>query len=333
MKNETLTIISLCWRDRTAQIPPLTLREFWTLFRKPFFKELLSAGHVSDPDPAQLSRNLEIAYPVAFRVSQLFRRRPQLIHLAERLFSEGISIITVWDDHFPQRLIRRLGRWCPPYLFALGRTDRLNEPGLAVTGVRDITLESKAVAEMAGQICAANDIQIISGLARGIDRTAMAAAWQNGGRAVGVVAGSLNRLKTAELRGLCDSGQLTLLTPYNPETGFSAAKALGRNRLIYCMGTTSVVILANLNRGGAWQGASEVIRKKWAPVWVPCDLDLAPGNAALIEAGGIPVPVKNAKSLAKRITGLRLPEHPETPREKDTGMTPGPALPFESGGR
>jgi predicted Rossmann fold nucleotide-binding protein DprA/Smf involved in DNA uptake len=55
------------------------------------------------------------------------------------------------------------------------------------------------------------------------------------------------------------SGDLVLITPFNPEAGFNVGHAMARNRYIYCLADAAVVVSSAAGKGGTWSGALEDI--------------------------------------------------------------------------
>ena len=64
-----------------------------------------------------------------------------------------------------------------------------------------------------------------------------------------------------EHRNLLLDGQLVLISPYDPSAGFNVGNAMQRNKLIYALADTSLVVSSDLNKGGTWAGAVEQLDK------------------------------------------------------------------------
>ena len=107
--------------------------------------------------------------------------------------SRGIWVITRLDDSYPARLTERLGGSAPVILFGAGPRDLLREGGLAIVGSRNADEESLEFARSVARKCAEENMIVVSGAARGVDEEAMTSAIDGGGRALGVLADSLER--------------------------------------------------------------------------------------------------------------------------------------------
>lgn len=114
----------------------------------------------------------------------------------------------------------------------------------------------------------------------------MQGAGDAGGIVIGVLAADLLRASVnRHNRTGIQSGQLVLISPFNPEAGFNAGNAMARNRFIYALADYALVVDSAQGEGGTWAGAIENLRHGWAPLYVRTPGEKA-GNAALIVKGG-----------------------------------------------
>jgi predicted Rossmann fold nucleotide-binding protein DprA/Smf involved in DNA uptake len=84
--------------------------------------------------------------------------------------------------------------------------------------------------------------------------------------------------------GLMD-GNTVLVSPFYPDAGFSAGNAMARNKYIYCLADSSLVIHSG-QKGGTLNGAEENLKKGWIPLWVKPSNDKNAANADLVAKGG-----------------------------------------------
>ena len=119
--------------------------------------------------------------------------------------------------------------------------------------------------------CAEQQVQVVSGGARGVDREALGAALEAGGTIVAVPAESLLKVVTDRTaRNAIRDQQLTVVTPYDPEMGFTVGRAMSRNKIIYALADYALVVQFKTNEGGTWAGAVEQLgRNKPGSVGVP----------------------------------------------------------------
>lgn len=221
------------------------------------------------------------------RLENLLDRGALLGLLLEKWQRAGLWAIARSDPDYPDRLKRRLKFEAPPILFGCGNKMLLKKGGIAVVGSRDATEEDITYTNNLGAEAAAQGYSIVSGGARGVDQSAMLGALECEGTAVGILADSLLRSATsAKYRKYLMAGDLALVSPFNPEAGFNVGNAMARNRSIYCLADTAVVISSTPNKGGTWNGAIEDLEARWVPLWVKQSGGKGSGNPELVKRGG-----------------------------------------------
>lgn len=220
------------------------------------------------------------------RVLQLLNRGHSLALAVEKWQRTGLWVVTRSDPEYPRRLKQRLKTDSPPVLFGCGNKALLNSGGLAVIGSRNASESDLLFTEQVGAKAAGGGIAIVSGGARGVDEASMLGAAKSGGPVIGVLADSLFRAATSAKwrKGLMD-GNTVLVSPFYPEAGFSAGNAMARNKYIYCLADSSLVIHSG-KKGGTLNGAEENLKKGWVPLWVKPSDDKIAANADLVAKGG-----------------------------------------------
>lgn len=265
---------------------PLTPTEWASLATAIHRSELRRPGELLGRSAANIEGELGLSGAAASTVETLLRRGGQLAFELERLSSRGIWLVTRADDLYPERLKERLKATAPPVLFGCGRQEHLRRQGVAVVGSRDVDEGSADFATALARRLASDDTPVISGAARGVDTTAMLAAADSGGIAIGVVADALEKtIRRQDLRSHIADGAITLLSAYHPEARFTVSNAMRRNRLIYCLSELAVVV-ASGDKGGTWEGALENLKAGWVPLFVRNSSAAPPANLNLIRAGG-----------------------------------------------
>ena len=96
----------------------------------------------------------------------------------DRMKEKGIRLITLEDREYPRKLFHIYGPPCG--LYVKGRLPSEHEKSAAIVGARKCSLYGKEMARRTGRILAAADIQVISGMAAGIDRAAHEGAMETG---------------------------------------------------------------------------------------------------------------------------------------------------------
>ena len=229
-----------------------------------------------------------IGYEEAFagRVIELMGREEELeryLSVAEEL---GIRPLTRVSENYPGRL-RCLGEDAPAVLFCRGDCSILNRPALALVGSRELTPEGERFARRIGELAAAEGFVLVSGNARGADRTGQDACLNAGGSVLAVLPDGLqdHAPECERIAYLCEWGW------HLPMAGY---RALERNRLIHAMGEKTFVAQSHLS-GGTWSGSEENLRRGWSPLFVHDDG--SDGCAALISMGANAVKLDKMRSL------------------------------------
>jgi predicted Rossmann fold nucleotide-binding protein DprA/Smf involved in DNA uptake len=244
-------------------------------------------------DSAGRARLSEIQSPdLALQIiERLLDRSAALGIMAERWTSRGLWVISRSDDAYPGRLKSYLGQAAPPLLYGAGEPRLLHTGGLAIVGSRDASEEDIQFARSVGASCASQDIAAISGGARGVDLEAMAAAFEAGGKALGVLPDSLARNAVSpRYRESLVSGRLALVSPYDPDARWFAFTAMERNKVIYALSDAALVVSSAAENGGTWTGAVEALDAARIAVYIKAHGDVKEGNRKLLARGGRPFP-------------------------------------------
>jgi predicted Rossmann fold nucleotide-binding protein DprA/Smf involved in DNA uptake len=117
----------------------------------------------------------------------------------------------------------------------------------------------------------------------------MAAAFEAGGKAVGVLPDSLARHAVSpRYREALLSGRLVLLSPYDPDSRWFAFTAMERNKVIYALSDAALVVSSAAENGGTWAGAIEALDAARVTVYVKKHGNVSEGNRKLLARGGRP---------------------------------------------
>lgn len=280
LDEKDLAALALTSRLVESATKPLSAREFWALRR------------VAEPSTLQgmtataIAAELSIPSDDADRIASLFDRAAGLAIALEKLDHSGIWTITGVGERYPERLRTRLRDSAPVVLHGVGDASILDTDGVGVVGSRDISAEGSRVAREIAVGAAKSGLPVISGGARGVDRDAMNAAVEAGGKVVGVLADALEHAVTRRgtRRGVA-GGQICLVTPYMPGAAFSVGNAMGRNKIIYGLSRCTIVVASEHETGGTWAGAIDALRKGYGRVASWIGPGGGEGNSALVQRG------------------------------------------------
>lgn len=190
-----------------------------------------------------------------------------------------VAVITRLDARFPQRLREQLGARCPAALFCRGDLRLLQRPCISVVGSRHLASPGAQFAAQAGRLAAKEGFTLCSGDAMGADRTAQEACLRGGGSVLIFPATELVYCPVRENVLYAAEGGF--------EFGFSAQRALSRNRFIHAMGEKTLVAQTSFGKGGTWSGSLDNLQHEYSPLFVFDDG--SEGARALCARGATPV--------------------------------------------
>ena len=294
LTEDAKAILLLCGRfnsdKNTKAEKPLSLVEYnrladWMVKGKLRPADLLQ----SPPDAVTLGAALNID---GLRIQGLLSRGAAMALAVEKWSHSGIWIVCRSDAQYPSRLKKHLKRQAPPVLFGVGDIGFLNLGGLAIVGSRNVDAEGELFTRKVAQACADTDMAVVSGGARGVDQVAMLSVLEAGGKAVGILADSLQKAALAgKYRQAIREKRLVLVSPFHPDSRFNVGNAMGRNKYIYALADFALIISAEIKKGGTWAGATEELKREdRRPVFVRMGNSVPPGNPALVEIGAQPFP-------------------------------------------
>lgn len=190
-----------------------------------------------------------------------------------------VAVITRLDARFPQRLREQLGARCPAVLFCRGDLELLQSVCVSVVGSRHLASPGAQFAAQAGRLAAREGFTLCSGDAMGADRTAQEACLRGGGSVLIFPATELVYCPARENVLYAAEGGF--------ELGFSAQRALSRNRFIHAMGEKTLVAQTSFGKGGTWSGSLDNLQHEYSPLFVFDDG--SEGARALCARGATPV--------------------------------------------
>ena len=203
-----------------------------------------------------------------------------------RLEKMGARLVAMTDPNYPGRLAEISD--APPFLTVLGDTAHLNTPAVGIVGARNASTNGRKLAAMLAADLAKAGYTVWSGLARGIDTAAHAAAIETS--TVAVMAGSVDHIypreNTALHARICQTGAVVSEMPVGTEP--QAQHFPRRNRLI-SGASLGVVIVEGTPRSGSLitaRFALEQGREVFAVPGSPLD-PRAQGPNTLIRDGAV----------------------------------------------
>lgn len=290
LTNDTKVIILLCgFFGNDKSIKPLSLGKYNSIARWLHSNKMRPEDLLEKENVKNVAKATEIDFEY---LNKLLERGVQLGFAIEEWHRNGIWIISRSDNDYPTRYKKHLKEQAPPLLFGIGDRSLLNVGGIGIVGSRNVDEEGNIFAKEAAEVCAKNNIPVISGGARGVDQIAMTSSLNIGGITIGVLAEEL--FKTSLERGYRNAiaeGKLVLISHCHPNARFNVGTAMARNKLIYALSDYSLIVSAEFNKGGTWAGAVEELNRENAiPVFVRTGENIPLGNKRLLELGAVEWP-------------------------------------------
>jgi len=167
-----------------------------------------------------------------------------------RILRCGGMLLTWGDEAYPSQL--RQIHDPPPMLFVLGEITAADDLAVAVVGSRAASSYGRRMARLLASSFAGHGLTVVSGLARGVDAAAHAAALDAGGRTIAVLGSGIDVIYPVEHRALAravsERGAVVseLLMGARPD----AENFPSRNRLISGL-SRGVIVVEAAERSGS----------------------------------------------------------------------------------
>jgi predicted Rossmann fold nucleotide-binding protein DprA/Smf involved in DNA uptake len=184
-----------------------------------------------DMQIGEMAERYDMPVDMARQVLSALQTAPGASARLDQLDEQDVHLMLRADVTYPEVLAERLAeRWLPYYFFYRGDPELLTEPGVCILGGRQAGGEAMALAAGLGRSLAERGVPLLGGYGQGMDRAALDAAREVGGRVIimlplGLVpfAGAARSMQ-AEIA----EGRLLLLSPFEPEAAHSPALAEAR---------------------------------------------------------------------------------------------------------
>lgn len=264
---------------------PLTVAQLRELFAR---SEQLERNEESRGVTVSDLVSLGYGRQTAAHIVELLGEEMLLQRYLQKAKQAGCVPITRATGCYPVALRNRLGLDSPGVLWAKGDLSLLNTPAISLVGSRDLRSANREFAKEVGRQAAKQGMTLVSGNARGADKTAQNACLEAGGKVISVVADSLEEHSAKE--------NIIYLSEDVFDGEFSAQRALSRNRVIHCLGIKTFVAQCNLEKGGTWDGTAKNLQKGWSTVF--CFDDGSRAMQELLQMGATPVTLAQLSDLS-----------------------------------
>ncbi len=184
-------------------------------------------------------------------VSENLKKRAEALQEADNILKQcsklNIRVVSIFSETYPVKLKELYD--APPILYVKGKGKIQTNRTLAIVGTRDATDYGKKTTEEL--VRGLENVQIVSGMAYGIDITAHKAALESQASTIGVLAHGLEMvypsLHTKIGEEMLENG--LLISEHPPETSMHPQHFVARNRIIAGL-SEAVVVVESAKRGG-----------------------------------------------------------------------------------
>ena len=160
-----------------------------------------------------------------------------------------VRFITPFDEEFPEKL--KFIPSAPKGLYVKGKLPDENAKSVAIIGSRDCSAYGASMSRYFAEVLSNAGVQIISGMARGVDGIAQRAAMNNGHPTFGVLGGGIDVVYPKSNKDIFDGILKTggLISEFAPGTQPIARQFPSRNRIIAGLADIVLVIEAKIRSG------------------------------------------------------------------------------------
>ena len=160
-----------------------------------------------------------------------------------------IRYLTAFDDEFPDKL--RFIPNAPDGIYVKGVLPDPDKPSVAIIGARDCSAYGASMAKYFAESLSDAGVQIISGMARGIDGIAQKAAVEAGHSSFGVLGSGIDVIYPKQNKDLFERivEKGGLISEYPPSTQAIARNFPLRNRIISALSDVILVVESKIKSG------------------------------------------------------------------------------------
>lgn len=236
------------WLHHMPGVGERTIRKLLAVYRKPeeIYERLISQGAGKAAGQQEFEGILTGKQKEALSAHT---KKWKLEEEYEKLAEAGIQFVTFQEPLYPQRLKEIPD---PPFgLYVRGRLPQDNVLSVAVIGARECSEYGRFVGQELGKALGEKGVQVISGMARGIDGISQAAALDAGGVSFGVLGCGVDICYPSQNKRLYERllVQGGILSPYVPGTMPKAPLFPPRNRIVSGLADALIVVEARQKSG------------------------------------------------------------------------------------
>lgn len=210
--------------------------------------------------------------------------------ITENLLAQGYKIIPFDTPEYSHALKANLKQGAPTILYTKGDVSLMNTLSTAIVGSRNADTTSLEFTRNVVSKAVASERVIVSGYAKGVDRQALDACLDCGGKSIIVLPQGITTFASGfkQYYKRILNGELLVVSSFPPQMPWSVSCAMARNSIIYGM-ANDIYVAQSDDKGGTWAGVLDGLHKK-RRIYVRNPLpDEKNANALLVQKGCIAV--------------------------------------------
>lgn len=173
-------------------------------------------------------------------------------NLYEYIFSSDINVITVFDENYPNQLLK-MGNKRPLILFIKGNADALSKPNIAIIGTRNPSkLSEKFEKEVVKNILNSSGRVVVSGLALGCDKIAHKTTVDENKATIAILPTGVNVITPASNKKLAEEIIATggcLVSEYLPDAKAFKRTYVERDKIVAAFSDATFVVECGVKSG------------------------------------------------------------------------------------
>ncbi len=217
--------------------------------RRTIEKLIHYAGSPKEVYEMKVSDMIEVISEKKAKALVLAKTKNNIFQKYEELHKKGICFYSIYHPRYPKRLKNIPDM---PYgIYVEGELPQEDIPSIAIIGARQCSGYGQLMAQVCGRDLALAGMNIVSGMARGIDGISQKAALEAGGKIYAVLGCGTNICYPSENRGIYNGAKENgaIISEYPPGTPPAHGLFPRRNRIISGLADLVLIIEARAKSG------------------------------------------------------------------------------------
>lgn len=255
--NELIYLVAL------AHLPNWRTQKINRLITKVLEKRKLTLAEFFEIDEKAWRKDFTLTPKEVADLIKAKEELPNYAFLIDELLNQGFGLIPLYSSDYPPTLKENLKMdYTPPLLYIKGNKEIFRQEKVAVVGSRDASQKALEFTKKITKKLVEQGNVIVSGFAKGVDRTALEVALESGGQSIIVLPQGILTFASGfrkYYQGIV-SRKILVVSTYHPKLPWSVGLAMGRNQYIYGL-ANDIYVAESGFKGGTWSGVIDGLKK------------------------------------------------------------------------